>query len=304
MPGTESTGWPLMSQRLSEADRYLLDRVRHGDPEGWSELVQRYQGRLLAFARSQSSAAADAEDLVQETFLAFLRGLPSYRGDASVETYLFRILRRRIVDARRQQRSGPEAPEDVESGRLRRLAADEPTASWHARAGEAHARSHEALAHALERLIGRLQEDRRFPELTALELLFYGQWPNQRVAEAVEWPERRVGVLKHRWLKQLRSDVETASGHRDGGEPDAPEDLLSEVWEARRLSCPKRSTIGQFLLGTLERPWADYVRFHLDRVGCRFCQANREDLDRDASAAADRLRRRVVESTAGFFRTG
>ena len=36
---------------LTQADRYLLDQIRRGDGEGWSALVARYQGRLLAFAR-------------------------------------------------------------------------------------------------------------------------------------------------------------------------------------------------------------------------------------------------------------
>src|SRR3982751_4747511 len=83
---------------VSEADRYILDQVRRGSADGWAELVGRYQGRLLAFARSRMRAPADAEDLVQETFVHFLRGLPNFREDASVETYLFTILRRKLVD--------------------------------------------------------------------------------------------------------------------------------------------------------------------------------------------------------------
>ena len=37
-----------MSQ-WSEADRYLLERVRQSDGEAWSQLVGKFQGRLLAF---------------------------------------------------------------------------------------------------------------------------------------------------------------------------------------------------------------------------------------------------------------
>ena len=87
-----------MSQ-WSDADRYLLERVRQSDGEAWSQLVTKFQGRLLAFARAQRVREADAEDFVQDTFLRFLRGLDAYRGDASLETYLFLLLRRRIIDA-------------------------------------------------------------------------------------------------------------------------------------------------------------------------------------------------------------
>ena len=38
----------------------------------WSDFVSRYQGRLLRFARAKLPQRADAEDVVQETFVAFL----------------------------------------------------------------------------------------------------------------------------------------------------------------------------------------------------------------------------------------
>jgi hypothetical protein len=70
-----------------------------------------------------------------------------------------------------------------------------------------------------------------------------------------------------------------------------------------RLSCPKRSTIGAWLLGTLEAPWAAYVPFHVERLGCRFCQANLEDLRRPArQGEAIQARKRILASTVGFLR--
>ena len=35
----------------TEAERYMLDQIRRGSGEAWSQLVERYQGRLTAFAR-------------------------------------------------------------------------------------------------------------------------------------------------------------------------------------------------------------------------------------------------------------
>src|SRR3954464_1084816 len=83
---------------LTEADRYLLQRIARGDAEGWRQLVERYQGRLLAFARGRLSRKEEAEDLVQDTFIAFLEGLKNFRENASVETFLFTILRRKLID--------------------------------------------------------------------------------------------------------------------------------------------------------------------------------------------------------------
>ena len=79
---------------------------------------------------------------------------------------------------------------------------------------------------------------------------------------------------------------------------------IGAIWRRSRLSCPKRTELAQFLLGTLDPQPAAYVRLHLEQVGCRFCQANLEDLQ--AAAADDgrspRRRRRFFETSAGYLR--
>lgn len=88
---------------LSTADTILLKLIRSGDKDGWSQLVSRFQGRLVAFAGSQVGQDADVEDVVQETFIGFLKAIPTYREDASPETMLVQILRRRIIDVFRSR---------------------------------------------------------------------------------------------------------------------------------------------------------------------------------------------------------
>lgn len=79
---------------------------------------------------------------------------------------------------------------------------------------------------------------------------------------------------------------------------------IGAIWRRARLSCPRRSELAQFLLGTADPEPAAYVRHHLEQVGCRFCQANLEDLK--AAAADDgrppRRRRRFFETSAGYLR--
>ena len=60
---------------LNEAERYLLQQVRAGDADGWMQLVDRFEGRLTAFAARQLSNRDDAQDIVQETFLSFIKAL-------------------------------------------------------------------------------------------------------------------------------------------------------------------------------------------------------------------------------------
>src|SRR6478735_5872275 len=121
----------------SEADRYLLDRVRQHDGDAWSQLVSKYQGRLLAFARARAARGSDPEDLVQDTFLNFLKGLSAYRGEASIETYLFLLLRRRVIETLRGRRL-PACSATDPDGEPTDLApaSAEPSASWYVRQDE------------------------------------------------------------------------------------------------------------------------------------------------------------------------
>ncbi len=146
-------------------------------------------------------------------------------------------------------------------------------------------------------------------------MLFFAQLRNRDIATIAGVAENHVAVLKHRALKQIRVHVEdhdarrrerdpaVTAGGGDEGTDDPPDALLSEIWQEQRLNCVKRSTIGSFLLGTLEEPWAGYVAFHLDRLGCRFCRANLDDLRRQtADDGGNRLRERILQSTVGFLR--
>jgi RNA polymerase sigma factor (sigma-70 family) len=288
---------------LNEADRFLLERVRQKDAQAWAQLVERYQGRLLAFARGQRVRSADAEDFVQDTFLNFLRGAATFRGDASLETYLFLLLRRRIVDALRGRRIP--ACAGGESSVVDDAAPVDGSASWYVRRDEQLDARRAALARAVMGLAEGMRTGEEFRDLQLAEMLFYAQMRNTDIARALGLEEGYVALRKHRWVKQLRAELVGAGGGGGGGEEEtAHASLLSEVWEEHRPSCPKRSTLGGYLLGTLDEGWTAYVKFHVERLGCRFCNANLDDLRRETAEARDTVRDRVMQSTVGFFRRG
>ena len=81
---------------------------------------------------------------------------------------------------------------------------------------------------------------------------------------------------------------------------DAGVHSLGAIWRRGRLSCPTREQLGQWLLGVLDNQPADYIRFHLQRIGCRYCQANIEDLQRQA-AVADQAQQ--TQRRARYFQT-
>jgi hypothetical protein len=80
---------------------------------------------------------------------------------------------------------------------------------------------------------------------------------------------------------------------------------LGEIWRRGNVSCPPREQLGSYLLGVLGTELANYVRFHIETIGCRYCQANLHDLSRQQDEAADssaRRRKRYFQSSAGYLR--
>jgi hypothetical protein len=130
-----------------------------------------------------------------------------------------------------------------------------------------------------------------------IELLFYCRIPNKYVANLFKLKEISVRVFKHRCLKRIRENI-TKFDTLTNLASSNYEYFLTEIWESHRLSCPKRSTLGAFLLETLEPRWFDYVDFHLTTLGCHFCRANLKDLKRDEQRL---FRKRIMESTVGFL---
>lgn len=77
----------------------LLERLRAGDEEAFVDLIRRHHQVMVRLARSYVPSRAVAEEVVQETWLAALRALPSFEGRSSVKTWLYRILLNRARTA-------------------------------------------------------------------------------------------------------------------------------------------------------------------------------------------------------------
>ncbi|MET0601938.1 MAG: sigma-70 family RNA polymerase sigma factor [Baekduia sp.] len=81
-----------MPPRSPVDDQELVERARSGDEEAFALLVTRYSPMLLRLARMYVPTDALAEDVVQETWVAVVRGLERFEGRSSFKTWLFRIL--------------------------------------------------------------------------------------------------------------------------------------------------------------------------------------------------------------------
>lgn len=72
-------------------DAELLRAMLDGDESAFTELVRRYQSPLVRLARYYVGDDATAQDVVQDTWIAVLRGADRFEGRSSVKTWLFRI---------------------------------------------------------------------------------------------------------------------------------------------------------------------------------------------------------------------
>ena len=84
-----------------DGDRTLIERVlaEAGDVEAFRELVERHQRRVFGFVRNLVRNASDAEDLVQEVFVAAFRKLDSFDAERSqFSTWLLTIARNRCLN--------------------------------------------------------------------------------------------------------------------------------------------------------------------------------------------------------------
>src|SRR5205823_9558058 len=82
----------LAAADVDPAERQLLDRLRAGDEAAFMEIVERWSGSMLRVAQMFVASRAVAEEVVQETWLAVLKGLDRFEGRSSLKTWIFRIL--------------------------------------------------------------------------------------------------------------------------------------------------------------------------------------------------------------------
>ncbi|MBI4054878.1 MAG: sigma-70 family RNA polymerase sigma factor [Elusimicrobia bacterium] len=97
----------------SKIEEQILQDLRAGKEQAICELIQKHTGPLFAAALGLGFPEPDAEELVQDTFTAFLTAVKRFEGRSQLKTYLFGILYHKASETwRRQKRE--EATENIE----------------------------------------------------------------------------------------------------------------------------------------------------------------------------------------------
>lgn len=181
-----------------EADSGLVDRLRSGDEAAFVELVSTYQPRLLRVAEATVGSRAVAQEVVQDTWLAVVRGVDRFEGRSSLKTWLFRVMlnRARSAGAREQRAGRPD--EAVEERFDAQGAWSTPPEPWADRAEDRLVA--ENLSRRVHELLPQLADSQR----QVVVLRDVEGLSSADVAELLGLTEGNQRVLLHRGRMRLR----------------------------------------------------------------------------------------------------
>jgi RNA polymerase sigma-70 factor (ECF subfamily) len=98
---------------VSAEDTELVAAIRRGDPGSREALYHRYKRRVFALA-VRIVGAGDAEEVSQEAFIRIFRGLPKFRGDSALGTWIYRLSVNAALSHRSRRGAVPSAASDPE----------------------------------------------------------------------------------------------------------------------------------------------------------------------------------------------
>jgi RNA polymerase sigma-70 factor (ECF subfamily) len=134
-------------------DEDLVERCRHRDEAAVRALTTRHNRRLFRIARGILRDDAEAEDVVQDTYVRAFTGLEGFRGDASFATWITRIAMNEALGRLRKRRPTVEWVEDGEDRvDVARAMAPLPSATRDPERTMADRQMHDLLESAIDRL--------------------------------------------------------------------------------------------------------------------------------------------------------
>lgn len=86
------------------SEAVLVERLREGDASALEALMERYASRVFRVARGIARTDADAEEVVQDVFLALARKIESFEGRAQLSTWIYRVATNAALLKRRGKR--------------------------------------------------------------------------------------------------------------------------------------------------------------------------------------------------------
>jgi len=179
---------PNTDSDASRSDVELIAAINRGDADAFEVLYWRYRDWVLGLAFRLTGDSDAALDVMQETFLYFLRKFPGFRLTAQLKTFLYPAVRNLSITARRKAGRYQATPGELEQ--IENTAAPEPV---------------RAAAGDLEAVLAQVPEEQR----EVLMLRFVDGLSLAEVADAMDIPLGTVKSRLHNALQTLRADERT-----------------------------------------------------------------------------------------------
>ena len=178
---------------MTIAEHELIERCRQGDEIAFRELVDQYKGLVFALISRSIGNRARAEELAQDVFLKVHKGLPYFRGEARLSTWLYRIVINVLAQERPERTTSIDAQHEADDRPAIQPAADD------------RAFGDLLLKDRLQKAIERLPVN--------YQVLINGHYLKgmryEDLAEALDLPMGTVKTHLHRAKRQLRHLLET-----------------------------------------------------------------------------------------------
>jgi len=187
------------SNGLPTEEEQLLLRFAQDERAGFDEIVALYRGRVACLAYRLTGWDGEAEDVVQDVFLAALKNLKSFRGQSSLWTWLTRITVNKCHNLRRRRLLGLTL--------LPRLLRRCPHGARDPAGGAEDRETFDHIRRTVRALPAKLRE--------VVVLRYLEEMPIEQVAEAVGASPQAVSVRLHRARGLLRERLSDLLGERD-----------------------------------------------------------------------------------------
>jgi RNA polymerase sigma-70 factor (ECF subfamily) len=218
----------------------LIAALRRGDPDAFAMIVDRHSPAMIRVALAYVPSHGAAEEVVQETWIAVIRGLDRFEGRSALKTWIFRILTNVAMrSGARERRSVPfSALAEAEHTGEPSIDPDRFLPADHARFPGHWAimpirwptPEEGLLAGETRGVIAAAVAELPAAQRTVISLRDIEGWTSEEVGEALEITPGNQRVLLHRARSHVRRAIEryygavedvTATPMSDTGEQDA-----------------------------------------------------------------------------------
>jgi RNA polymerase sigma-70 factor (ECF subfamily) len=196
----------------------LVAALCRADTDAFAALVDRHSPAMIRVARAYVPSRAAAEEVVQETWIAVMRGIDGFQGRSSLKTWIFRILTHVAMrTAARERRSVPfsalAAAEETDEPTVdpdRFLPADHELFPGHWVIAPARWPTPEEglLAGETRDVIAAAIDELPMAQRTVISLRDVEGWSSEDVCEALEISAGNQRILLHRARSTVRTAIE------------------------------------------------------------------------------------------------